>query len=105
MFQEITIIGNVGQEPQVRTTTTGKQVANFSVAVNERAGEQDKTTWFGVVAWNKLADVMDQHLHKGQLVMVKGTVSIKTWQDKNGDTRASMEINADKIKFLGGKPE
>lgn len=100
MFQEITVIGYVGREPNVNTTPTGKDVANFSIAANERYGENEKTTWFQVVAWNGLAEVVAAHVNKGKRLMVKGTVQVRTWQDDKGQPRADMEITANTIRFL-----
>ena len=104
MFQEITVIGNAGQDPRANVTTTGKDVANFTIAVNEKHGENEKTTWFKVAAWNGLAKVVAEHVKKGRQLFVQGRVSLETWTDESGQLRADMVITADTIKFLGAKP-
>jgi single-strand DNA-binding protein len=103
-YQNTLIIGNVGGEVTLRTTTTGKQVANFSVAVNERFGDQEQTTWFQVVTWEQLAQIAADHIDKGQLLLVEGRVSASTWTDQNGGVQVALKLTARNIRFLGGKP-
>lgn len=105
MFNQITVIGNVGSDPQVNKTSTGKDVANFSVAVNEKFGTTETTTWFKVEAWNGLAaKVVAPFVKKGGQVMVQGRAKIETWTDANGKTQANIVIVAESIKLLGNKP-
>jgi single-strand DNA-binding protein len=103
-YQNTLIIGNVGGEVTLRTTNTGKQVVNFSVAVNERFGDQEQTTWFQVVAWEQLAQIAADHIDKGQLLLVEGRVSASTWTDQNGGVQVAQKLTARNIRFLGGKP-
>jgi single-strand DNA-binding protein len=103
-YQNTLIIGNVGGEVTLRTTTTGKQVANFSIAVNERFGEQEQTTWFQVVAWEQLAQIAADHIDKGQLLLVEGRVSASTWTDQSGSIQVTLKLTARNIRFLGGRP-
>lgn len=111
MYQKITIVGNVGQSPEMRYTPSGQAVASFSVAVNKSwvgadGQRQDKTTWFRVTCWRKLAEVVSEHLGKGQLVLVTGEVEeARPWTDRDGNQRASLEVTADTVRFLGGKPQ
>lgn len=111
MYQKITIVGNVGQAPEMRYTPSGQAVASFSVAVNKSwvgadGQRQDKTTWFRVTCWRKLAEVVSEHLSKGQLVLVTGDVEeARPWTDRDGNQRASLEVTADTVRFLGGKPQ
>jgi single-strand DNA-binding protein len=106
MFQEITAIGNVGQPPEMRYTPAGKAVTNFSVAVNEKYGETERTTWFKVTCWEKLAEVVNQYLTKGQLVFVKGRVQGGAYMSKQTNEPAvSLEIVANTVKFLSRKEE
>ena len=104
-YQNTIIIGNVGGEVTVRTTNTGKQVANFSVAVNERFGENEQTTWFQVVAWEQLAQIAAEHIVKSQLLLVEGRVSASIWTDQNGGIQVTLKLTARNIRFLGGKPD
>ncbi len=104
-YQNTLIVGNVGREVTCRVTSSGKEVANFSVAVNERMGDDEQTTWFQVTAWEKLAEIAAAHISKGQLVLVEGRIGVETWPDQNGTTQTPLRLNARNIRFLGGKPE
>jgi single-strand DNA-binding protein len=106
MYQQITIIGNCGRDPEMRYTNEGIGVCNFSVAVNKRrknanTGEYtDITTWFKVAAWRNLAETCSQYVHKGMLVMVVGEVKVDPYVGQDGQARASLEITAYEVKFL-----
>lgn len=104
-YQSTVIVGNVGQEVVSRTTNSGKQVANFSVAVNEKIGGEMQTTWFQVTTWEQLAEIAAEHIRKGQLILVEGRIAAETWNDQQGDTQVVLRITARNIRFLGGKPE
>ena len=106
-YQHTVIVGNVGREPEMRFTPNGKPVTNFSVAVNRKwknqAGEQqEKTTWFRVTAWDKLAELCNQYLSKGRMVLVTGEVTASAYTNQAGEPAASLEITARDVKFLGG---
>ena len=103
-YQNTVIIGNVGGEVTLRTTTTGKQVANFNVAVNERFGDMEQTTWFQVIVWEQLAQIAAEHIAKGQLLLVEGRVAASIWTDQNGGIQVSLKLTARNVRFLGGKP-
>ncbi len=110
MYQQITIVGNVGRDPELRYTNSGIAVCDFSVAVNRRtknsAGEPiDETTWFRVTAWRQLAEVVAQYLKKGRQVMVVGTVKASAYLDKAGQPAATLEITANEVKFLGARED
>ena len=104
MFNKITIIGNLGTDPEMRYTPSGWAVTSFSVATNRRYtrnGETvDETEWFRVNAWGRLAETTNQYLEKGSLVYVEGRLSSRPWQTQNGDLRAGNEIRAQEVKFL-----
>lgn len=107
MFQQLIIIGNLGGDPELRYTANGTPVANFNVAVNRRWAKEDgsqaeETTWFRVSAWNKLAEVCNQYLRKGRQVMVVGRVSASAYKAADGQPRASLDVTANSVKFLGG---
>ena len=106
MYQKVIIVGNLGADPEMRFTPSGKPVTHFPVAVNRRwtdnNGEQhEKTTWFRVTAWGKLAETCNAYLNKGRLVMVEGEVKASAWIDQQGQARATLEITARTVKFLG----
>lgn len=102
-----TILGNVGGNPERRQAgDSGRFLVAFSVATNFRwkddEGEQQETTeWHRVVAWGALADLVDQHVRKGDLVLVEGRLRTRTWQDSAGMDQRSTEIHAHDVIFLG----
>jgi single-strand DNA-binding protein len=101
----ITIIGNLGNEPEMRFTPSGRPVTSFRVATNWRyttpEGERrEETEWFSVVAWGRLAEQCNQFLTKGRLVYVEGRLRLRTWDGQDGQRRARNEIVADRVKFL-----
>ncbi|NOZ50793.1 MAG: single-stranded DNA-binding protein [Chloroflexi bacterium] len=107
MFQKTIIVGNLGKDPEMRYTPSGVAVTSFSVAVNRRWSDQqgqpqEKTTWFRVTAWRKLAELCNQYLSKGRMVLVEGEIDASAWQGQDGQPRASLELTARTVRFLGG---
>lgn len=111
MYQQITLIGNLGRDPEMRYTPTGLPVTNFSVAVTRQwAGQdgqrQEKTVWFRVTAWRKLAEQASQYLTKGSKVLIVGELEEpNAYVDKEGKPRASLEVTANTIRFLTPRGE
>lgn len=109
MYQQITLVGNLGNDPEMRYTPGGVPVASFNLAVNKSwtsqdGQRQDKTTWFRVTAWRKQAEIVSQYLTKGRQVMVIGEVDeARAYVDRDGNSRASLEVTAQVIKFLGNR--
>ena len=106
-YQNTVIVGNVGRDPEMRYTASGTPVTTFSVAVNRRwtgsDGEvKEKTTWFRVTAWSKLAEITNEHLRKGRLVLVDGEIEASAWMGQDGEPRATLELTARNVRFLGG---
>lgn len=105
MYQQTTIVGNLGQDPEMRFTPSGVPVTNFTVAVNERwtseDGPQERTTWYRVTCWRRLAETTNQYLTKGRQVMAIGRVEASAWLDRDGEARATLELTAREVKFLG----
>lgn len=107
-FNKITIIGNLGRDPELRYTPQGDAVCDFSVAVNERkrdkTGEfQDVTTWFKVTFWRKQAENASKFLTKGRQVYVEGRLQVEEWTDRDGNNRQSLVIQGSELQFLGEK--
>jgi single-strand DNA-binding protein len=107
MYSKITIVGYLGRDPELRYTAQGAPVTTLSVAANTG---QDETTWFRVSAWNRQAETCNQYLSKGSLVLVDGrltpdksTGGPRIWTGNDGQARASYEVSAYTVKFLGGK--
>ncbi len=111
-LNKIQLIGNLGRDPEVRSTANGSKVATLSVATGRRwknqAGEdQEKTEWHRVVLWNNrgsgLADLAERYLKKGDRVYVEGRIDYRTWEDKEGKTRYSTEVVAREMMMLSGR--
>lgn len=111
MFQQIILIGNLGSDPEMRYTPSGVPVTSFSLAVNRRWTGQDgqpqeKTTWFRITAWRKLAETTSQYLTKGSKALVVGELEeARTYTDRNGNPQVSIEITAHNVRFLSGRGE
>jgi len=100
------IIGNLGSDPEIRTTAGGTRVANFSVATGRtwtgRDGQQqEKTEWHRIVAWEKLADIAEKFLKKGERVYIEGEIEYGSYQDKDGVTKYTTDIRAREMIMLG----
>src|SRR5689334_11117910 len=105
---KVILVGRLGQNPEVRYTPSGAAVANFSVATNEswtdKSGQkQERTEWHKVVVWGKLAELCNQFLAKGRQVYLEGRLQTRQWQDKDGQTKYTTEIQAQTVQFLGGE--
>src|SRR5512144_16560 len=101
------IIGNLGRDPEVRFTPSGRAVANFSVATTERwtdqqGQRQEKTEWHNLVVWGKQAETCGQYLSKGRQVFVEGRITTRSYDDKDGNKKYITEIIARDVRFLGG---
>jgi single-strand DNA-binding protein len=110
MYQKTIVVGHLGRDPEMRYTPTGVPVTSFSVATtrkwtNANGEPQEKTTWFRVTCWRKLAESAAQYLKKGQAVLVEGDIDTSAWTDKEGNPRASLELNAVNWRFVGGRGE
>jgi single-strand DNA-binding protein len=111
-LNKATLIGNLGADPEVRSTSNGSRVATISLATSRqwtnKAGErQEKTEWHRVVLWNNrgsnLADIVEKYVKKGDKVYVEGSIQYRTWQDREGQTRYTTEINARELIMLSGR--
>lgn len=105
MINKVTLIGNLGKDPEIRHLEGGVSVARFSLATNEnyrdKNGEwQTQTEWHDIVAWRQLAEKAARDLHKGSLVYIEGKITHRKWQDKEGQDRYSTEIVANTIRSL-----
>ena len=103
---KVILVGRLGQNPEVKYTPSGAAVANFSVATNEswvdKAGQkQERTEWHRVVVWGKVAELCGKYLAKGRQVYLEGRMQTRQWQDKDGQTKYTTEVNAQTVQFLG----
>ena len=110
-LNKVTLIGNLGADPEIRSTTGGNRVATFSLATSRSwsspSGEkQEKTEWHRCVVWNtkgsQLADIVEKYVKKGDKIYVEGRIEYRQWTDKEGQTRYSTEINVRELLMLGG---
>ena len=104
------LVGRLGRDPETRFTGGGQAVANFSLATDrsykDRNGEtQKKTEWHKIVAWGKLAEIIQKYVKKGSLIYIEGRIETREWQDKEGQKRTSFEIVASNFRMLGGRAD
>ena len=105
-MNSIIIKGRLSREPELRTTSDGKEVLNFSVAVSRRfSGEKDTADFFDCVAWGKTGVFVNTYFHKGQEIIAQGEMHRRKWQDKDGNNRYSWEMNVNQVEFCGSKQE
>ena len=109
-LNKVTLIGNLGSDPEVRSATGGNRVANFSLATSRswndaNGNKQEKTEWHRCVVWNskasQLADIVERYVKKGDKLYVEGRIEYRQWQDKDGQTKYSTEINVRELIMLG----
>jgi single-strand DNA-binding protein len=106
-LNKVMLIGNLGKDPELRFTPSGRAVARFPLATSEQwtdqSGQrQDRTEWHNVVVWGKQAESCGQYLAKGRQVFVEGSVRSRQYDDKEGQKRYITEIIAQRVQFLGG---
>jgi single-strand DNA-binding protein len=117
MFQTIILAGNLGRDPEMRYTPKGEAVTSFPVAVNKQYTSGDgtqvkETIWFRISVWGKLAETCNQYLKKGRQVLVEGRLTAdaatggpRIWNAQDGSARASFEVTAQTVRFLGSRAE
>ena len=101
------ILGNLGRDPEVRFTQSGRAVANLRVAttdtwMDQENGRQERTEWHNVVVWGKQAESCGQYLSKGRQVYVEGRIQTRSYEDRDGNTRYVTDIIAQRVQFIGG---
>ena len=108
-WHQTIVIGNVGRDPELKYTQSGQAVCSFSVAVNDvwydknTNEKREKTTWYRVSCWAKMAETANQYVHKGMQIMITGNVTANGYTNNAGEVTASLELNARDMKFLGGR--
>lgn len=109
-YCKIIIVGNLGADPEMRYTPSGRAVTNFSVAVNRRTRNsdgqmQDETDWYRVSAWERQAETADQYLRKGMKVLVEGELAPRQFTDQSGQLRTSLDIRFARFVMLNTREE
>ena len=105
---KVILIGNLGADPETRTTPSGTQVANLRLATTERRKDRDgnwtdHTEWHRVVCFGKTAENVSRFLRKGRQIYVEGRLRTNKWQDRDGNDRWTTEVIADQVRFLGSR--
>ena len=110
-INKVIIVGNLGNDPEIRTMPNGEQVANITVATSEswtdkNTGEKKtQTEWHRIVLYRRLAEIAGQYLTKGSQVYIEGRLKNRKWQDSNGQDRYTTEIQGDNLQMLGGRQD
>ena len=99
MYSKAIVVGNLVRDPESKTTSNDNTVTKFTVAVSER--KDDKPAFIEVVTWGKLAEMCAKWLTKGRQILAEGSLKQDSWEDKNGNKRSKLYINAFTIKFIG----
>ena len=101
-MNKVYLIGNLTRDPEMRSTSTGIPVCNFSIAVNrrKRADGQQETDFFNIVAWRQLAELCSRYLAKGRKVAVSGSIQTRTYEAQDGSKSSAFDIVADEVEFL-----
>ena len=105
---KVILVGNLGNEPELRHTPNGNPVANFSIATtnlwtNKDGQQETRTEWHRIVAWGRLAEICKEYLSKGRQVYIEGRIQNRSWEDQNGQTRRVTEIIASQMLMLGSR--
>ena len=106
-INKVILVGNLGQDPELRHTANGTAVCNMRLATNESYKDSDgnyvdKTEWHSLVAWSKLAEICGEYLKKGSPVYFEGSLQTRQWEDKEGNTRYTTEVKVREMMMLGG---
>ncbi len=107
-LNKVMIIGNLGRDPEMRHTPSGRPVTNFSVAASrnwttQNGEKRSETEWFNVVAWGRLAETCHNYLAKGSRVYIEGRLQTRRWEDSNGNKQSTTEIVANEMLMLDSR--
>ena len=102
-YNHVVLVGNLGQDPEIRNTPTGSKVASFTLATSEYSKEGNKTEWHKIVVWNKTAEIAEKYLKKGSNILIEGRLQTKKWDDADGNKHSATEIIGNRLVFMGKK--
>lgn len=107
-LNRVTLIGNLGKDPELRYTKSGHPVANFSVATTDKwqgkdGNTEERTEWHQIVVWGKSAENCQKFLNKGSSVYLEGSLQTRKWEDREGNERYTTEVRAERVQFLSAK--
>lgn len=101
-FNKIILVGNLGRDPELRYTPQGIAVAHFTLATNEKKGDESITTWFKVTLWRHQAENAAKYLTKGMPVYIEGRLKIEEWTDRDNNKRYTLDVQATEMQFING---
>jgi single-strand DNA-binding protein len=105
-YNRVVLAGKVSREPEIKFTNDGVPVTSFGLAVNRvRSRKEGAVDFFDVSAWRELGEAVANHKKKGDPVLVEGRLQYRTWEAADGSKRSKVDVVADSIQFLGGKPD
>ncbi len=105
MFSQLQILGHTGRDPELNFTSDGTAIWKFSVAVSKKTKSKEETTWYNCIAFRSLAEMLGNHLKKGQMVFVQGDLNIRQYTTKDGRNGMSLDVTIEKFQFAGSKKE
>ena len=108
MLNCVTLMGRLTADPELRTTTTGKEVATFSIAVDRsfvKAGEQRQADFINIVAWRQQAEFICKYFQKGAMISVVGNLQSRSWENQEGKKQYATDVVVDEVYFTGSKTE
>jgi single-strand DNA-binding protein len=103
-FNRVILVGNLTRDPEIRYVGSGAAVAKFTLAVNRRSKQQEETDFVDIVAWEKLAETCNTYLKKGMSCLVEGRLSIRSYEDKEGQKRKATEVVINTMQMLDRPP-
>lgn len=109
-LNKVILLGNLGKDPELRTTQSGNNVVNFSMATTEKwkgkdGLKQEKTEWHNIVLWGRTAEVANQYLKKGSSVLIEGKLQTRSWDDKDGNRRYTTEVVGNNLVMVGSRKD
>lgn len=107
MLNNVILMGRLVADPELRTTSTNKSVANFRIAVDRgySKGDDKKADFITIVAWENTANFIEKYFHKGDMIALRGEIQTRSYEDNNGNKRTAFEVVAREVSFCGGKNE
>lgn len=108
MLNSVILMGRLTADPELRTTTTGKSVCSFSIAVDRgyvKSGEERKADFINIVAWENQANFVTRYFNKGSMIAISGRLETRSYEDKNGQRRTAYEVIAREVSFCGSKAD
>jgi single-strand DNA-binding protein len=104
-YNHCTFVGNLTRDPEIRYLEEGKPVTKFAIAINRKTKSTEEVMYMDVIAWDRLAEIANEFLNKGNSVLVAGRLNVREYEDKDGNKRKAVELTANELQMLTPKPE